>query len=93
MTPHTDIDHIADELRALMKTHNGTPRLLADMVTREFPNAAELIYQPHVDDLEKKVEWLYNAMERFTASVGIQAKMLNASVAALQREFDEEEGV
>ena len=47
MKPHTDPHAIAarltEELRALYRDHNDGPRLIAEMVTSEFPEAAKLV--------------------------------------------------
>lgn len=48
MNPHTEIKRITEELRAIYRNTNEGPRLIAEMIKREFPNPRRVINGPHV---------------------------------------------
>lgn len=47
MTTQQRIDKITEELRALYLTDNDAPRLIAEMVQREFPHPRKVLNGPH----------------------------------------------
>ena len=48
MNTQTRIDRITEELRDIYMNTNEGPRLIAEMVAREFPNPRKIINGPHV---------------------------------------------
>lgn len=59
MTTQQRIDTITEELRALYLSDNDAPRLIAEMVEREFPKAldlASLEFLDQIEDLESEIE-------------------------------------
>lgn len=47
MTTQQRIDKITEELRSLYRTDNDAPRLIAEMVEREFPHPRKVLNGPH----------------------------------------------
>ena len=57
MNTHTEIARITEELRALFRTDNDVPRLIAEMVEREFPDSLDIasrIYTDRIEELEEE---------------------------------------
>ena len=57
MNTHTEIARITEELRALCHTDNDAPRLIAEMLEREFPDSLDLasrIYTDRIEELEEE---------------------------------------
>lgn len=74
MNPHERIEAITEELRDLCKTENEALRLIAEMVTREFPDAAEMVREPEltnyviqIDDLKDEIKRLNDDIDSLNA--------------------------
>ena len=56
MNTHTEIARITEELRALYLNDNDAPRLIAEMVEREFLNSLNLASRVYTDLIEELEE-------------------------------------
>ena len=61
MTTQQRIDKITEDLRALYLNTNEGPRLIAEMVEREFPVSLTLASTEFTDN----IEWLERELERY----------------------------
>jgi hypothetical protein len=64
MDPYTEIKTAEDHLREIYKTNDG-PRLIAEMVEREFPNPRRLITS---SDSKRPGEWGPRATDTITGN-------------------------
>lgn len=65
MNTHTEIARITEELRALYLNDNDAPRLIAEMLEREFPESLDLasrVFTDRIEELEEEIEELESAL-------------------------------
>jgi hypothetical protein len=67
MNTHQEIARITEELRALYLNDNDAPRLIAEMLEREFPKSLTLasrVYDDLIEELEEELEKKAEILEK-----------------------------
>jgi hypothetical protein len=93
MNTQQRIDKITEELRDIYLTTNEGPRLIAEMVEREFPRSLELAMIPITENLEGESESLRGEvgdLEDQIDKLGSTIDALESTVEALRAELGDD---
>jgi len=69
MTTQQRIDTITAQLRDICNTDNDGPRLIAEMIEREFPHSLDLAMRPITEELEEEAEAAREGVEKLEATI------------------------